>query len=173
MASFVQRMVGAAKLNVATYEEVEADTGATGQALVVVLLSSLAIILGNFGLGQVNILGSLLSGLLGWGTWVVLVWLVGVKLMPEPATRSNVGELIRTTGFAASPGILRVLGAVPLLGWLVAILVWLWTLATMVVAVRQALDYQSTARAIVVCLIGFIGQMAVLYLVWLLFKPAI
>jgi hypothetical protein len=29
MASFVDRIVGAAKLNVATYEEVEADTTAT------------------------------------------------------------------------------------------------------------------------------------------------
>ena len=164
MASFVQRMIGAAKLNAATYEEVEGDVGATGQALVVVFLSALAIIIGNIGTGQVNQLASFVGGLLGWGTWIFLVWFVGVKLMPEAATKSDVGELIRTTGFAATPGLLRVFGVVPLLGWLVVIVAWLWTLAAMVVAVRQALDYRSTARAIAVCVIGFIGQLAVLYL---------
>jgi hypothetical protein len=86
--------------------------------------------------------------------------------MPEPATKSDVGELVRTTGFAATPGLLRVFGVIPMLGWLVVIAAWLWTLAAMVVAVRQALDYQSTARAVAVCVIGFIGQLAVLYLEW-------
>lgn len=166
MASFVQRMVGAAKLNAATYEEVEGDIGATGQALIVVFLSSLAIIVGNLGTGQVNVFANFVGGLLAWGTWIFLVWLVGVKLLPEPATKSDVGELVRTTGFAATPGLLRVFGVIPMLGWLVVIVAWLWTLAAMVVAVRQALDYQSTARAVAVCVIGFIGQLAVLYLEW-------
>ena len=172
MASFVQRMVGAAKLDVATYEEVEGDTRATGQALFVVFLSSLAIIIRNIGAGPAEILVGFLGGLLGWGTWIVLVWIVGVKLMPEPATKSNVGELIRTTGFAAAPGLLRIFGLIPLLGLPVLTVVWLWTLATMVVGVRQALDYRSTARAIAVCVIGFIGQLGVLYLEWLLFRTA-
>jgi hypothetical protein len=172
VATFVQRMVGAAKLNPATYEEVEGDTGATGQALVVVFLSALAIIIGNIGTGQVNVFANFVGGLVGWGTWIFLVWFVGVKLMPEPATKSDVGELIRTTGFAATPGLLRVFGVIPFLGWVVVIAAWLWTLAAMVVAVRQALDYQSTARAIAVCVIGFIGQLAVLYLEWKLLSTA-
>jgi Yip1-like protein len=172
VASFVDRMVGAAKLNAATYEEVEADIGATGQALIVVFISALAIIVGNLGTGQMNIFASFLGGLLGWGTWILVVWVVGVKLMPEPATKSNPGELIRTTGFAATPGLLRVFGVIPLLGWLVVIVAWLWTLAAMIVAVRQALDYQSTARAVAVCVIGFIGQLGVLYLEWWLLRTA-
>ena len=172
MGSLFRRMVGAAKLQVATYEEVEADRKATAQALFVVLLSAVAIMIGDIRPGEVHLIVNLVGGLLGWVTWVVLVWLVGVKLLPEAETRSDVGELIRTTGFAATPGILRVLGIVPLLGWVVVIVAWLWTLAAMVVGVRQALDYKSTWRAVAVCVIGFMGQLLVIYLEWLVLRTA-
>ena len=173
MGSLFRRMVGAAKLQVATYEEVEADRKATPQALFVVLLSAVAIMIGDIRPGEVHLLVNLVGGLLGWMTWVVLVWLVGVKLLPEAETRSDVGELIRTTGFAATPGILRVLGIVPLLGWVVVIVAWLWTLAAMVVGVRQALDYKSTWRAVAVCVIGFMGQLLVIYLEWMVLRTAL
>jgi hypothetical protein len=166
-------MVGAAKLDVATYEEIEADRRATGQALFVVLLSSLAIMIGDIRPGEVHLLANLVGGLLAWMTWVLLVWVVGVKLLPEPETKSNVGELVRTTGFAATPGILRVLGVLPILGWVVVITAWLWTLAAMVVGVRQALDYKSTWRAVAVCVIGFVGQLFVIYLEWMILRLAV
>ncbi|HYR52639.1 MAG TPA: YIP1 family protein [Candidatus Dormibacteraeota bacterium] len=163
MGSLFRRMVGAAKLQVATYEEVEADRKATAQALFIVLLSAVAIMIGDIRPGEVHLIANLVGGVLGWMTWVLLVWVVGVKLLPEAETRSDVGELIRTTGFAATPGILRVLGIVPMLGWLVVVVAWLWTLAAMVVGVRQALDYKSTWRAVAVCVIGFVGQLLVIY----------
>jgi hypothetical protein len=47
---------------------------------------------------------------------------------------------------------------------LVAIVASLWMLAAMVVAVRQALDYESTGRAITVCAIGFVVKFGVLFL---------
>jgi 1-acyl-sn-glycerol-3-phosphate acyltransferase len=173
MGSLFRRMVGAAKLQVATYEEVEADRKATAQALFVVLLSAAAIMIGDIRPGEVHLIANLVGGLLGWMTWVLLVWVVGVKLLPEAETRSDVGELIRTTGFAATPGILRVLGIVPMLGWVVVIVAWLWTLAAMVVGVRQALDYKSTWRAVAVCVIGFVGQLLVIYLEWMVLRTAL
>lgn len=166
MGSLFRRMMGAAKLQVATYEEVEADKGATGQALFVVLLSAVAIMVGDIRPGEVHLFANLLGGLLAWITWIFLVWVVGVKILPEAETRSDVGELVRTTGFAATPGVLRVLGVLPMLGWVVVIVAWLWTLAAMVVGVRQALDYKSTWRAVAVCVIGFVGQLMVIYVEW-------
>ena len=68
-------------------------------------------------------------------------------------------------GFATSPGILRVVGLVPVLGPIVFIVTAVWTLVTVVVAVRQALDYSSTGRAIGVCLIGWLVQVAILLLI--------
>lgn len=164
MASWVQRMVGAARLDAATYEEVEADTRANGQALAVVVLSALAAGIGGLAERGHGIFVGLIIALFAWVIWAFLIWLIGVKMLPEPETRSDVGELLRTTGFAATPGILRVFGAVPLLGVVVNVVVWVWMLATMVVAARQALDYKSTGRAVLVCVIGFAVQMAAAFL---------
>jgi hypothetical protein len=170
MASLTDRMLGAAKLDARTYEEVETDTNATGQALGVVVISSIAAGIGSLGFGGIwGMIWGCVAALIGWVVWAFLIWLVGTKLLPEPQTRSDVPELLRTTGFASAPGVLRILGILPFVGSLISFLAGLWMLVAMVIAVRQALDYQSTARAIGVCVIGFIVNMI---LVWLLLPRA-
>lgn len=157
MATFTERMIGAAKLNVHTYEEVEADTTATGQAMGVVVLASLAGGVGTIArVGALGIVTGTIANLVGWFIWAFLTYLIGTKLLPEPQTKSNVGELLRTIGFSSSPGLLRILGVVPLLGGLIVFVANVWMLIAMVIAVRQALDYTSTWRAIGVCIIGWI-----------------
>lgn len=157
MASFTQRMIGAAKLDVHTYEEVEADRTATGQAMGVVVLSSIASGIGAVGTGGgVGLAVGAIGALIGWFLWAFVTYLVGTKILPEPQTRSDVGELLRTIGFSASPGVLLVLGIIPVLGVFVSLVVSIWMLAAFVVAVRQALDYHSTGRAVAVCAIGWL-----------------
>lgn len=157
MASFTERMMGAAKLDVHTYEEVEADRGATGQAMAVVVLSSIAPGIGLLGrVGILDLIILVLFALLGWFIWAFLTYFIGTKILPEPQTRADLGELLRTTGFSSSPGLLRVLGVLPVLGPLIWLVVPFWMLIAMVIAVRQALDYRSTLRAVGVCLIGFL-----------------
>jgi hypothetical protein len=151
-------MAGAARLDAATYEEVEAEKSATWQAILIAIVSSLAITVGDWHPGDTDLWPRLLGALLGWITWLFFIWFVGVRLVPEPETQSDLGELVRTTGFGLTPGLFRVLGLLPLVGWLLVIVAWLWTLAASVVAVRQALDYRSTRRAIFVCVIGFATQ---------------
>ncbi len=168
MASLSERMIGSAKLDVHTYEEVEADTNATGQALMVVVLSSIAQGIGTLTLGGLSgLVAGTVSALVGWFIWAFLVYLIGTKLLPEPNTRSDVHELLRTTGFSASPGLLRVLGLVPLLGGLIMFAVNIWMLIAMVIAVRQALDYESTGRAIGVCVIGWFAQVVIIVILML------
>lgn len=160
MKSFTERLLGAARLDVQTYEEVEADETAMGQAMVVVILSSVAAGVGSVGHGALGFVVGTVGALIGWFVWAGITSLVGTKLLPEPQTQSNIGELLRTTGFAATPGLLRVFGIVPVVGWLVFPVTFVWMLVAMVVAVRQALDYQSTGRAVGVCLIGFVVYVA-------------
>jgi hypothetical protein len=167
-----RRMAGAARLKAATYEEVEADKSATWQAVVIAVVSSLAITVGDFHRGDTDVLPRLVAGLAGWIVWLFFIWLVGVKMIPEPDTRSDLGELIRTTGFGSTPGLFRILGLIPFVGWLVVIAAWLWTLAAMVMAVRQALDYKSLGRAVFVCVVGFLGQLTVMYMEVLLLRAA-
>jgi len=157
MSTFIERMIGAAKLDVHTYEEVEADATATTQAMAVVVLSSLAQGIAGLtqGGGGFGFVAGAMGALIGWFIWAFLVYIIGTKIIPEPQTRSNLGELLRTTGFSASPGLLRVLGVIPLLGGLIMVAVSIWMLIAMIIAVRQALDYQSTGRAVGVCLIGW------------------
>ena len=162
-------MIGAATLDVATYEEVEADAGATGQAMGVVLLASLAGGIGSVGLGSGG-LGSFIIGaiaaLIGWVTWAFLTYIIGTRLLPEAQTRADVGELMRTLGFAQSPGLLRIFGSLPGVGPLVLGLTQIWLLVTMVVAIRQALDYRSTFRAVGVVLVGFVLNLVILFAVF-------
>ena len=169
--TFVERMVGAARLDRAVYEEVEADGTATPQALAVVVLASVAGGIG-VGAGVRGLVVGTLAGLLGWVVWAWLIYFIGTRWLPEPDTRTDVGELLRTLGFATAPGILRVAGIVPVLGRLVFAVTAVWTLVAVVIAVRQALDYRSTARAVGVCLIGWLVQIALLVVVSLLARQA-
>ena len=105
------------------------------------------------------------GALIGWFIWAFLVYIIGTKVLPEPQTHSDLGELLRTTGFSASPGLLRVLGAIPLFGGLIIFAVSIWMLIAMIIAVRQALDYQSTGRAVGVCLIGWFVPVVILFMI--------
>jgi len=164
--TFLQRAIGAAKLDIPVFEEIEADRTATGQALLIVVLSSLAAGIGlTAGIYNAPVLHRVMLALLLWVFWAISTYIVGVYLMPEPQTQTNVGELLRTIGFAASPGILRIAGMVPVIGGTIYVISTVWMLVAMVIAIRQALDYNSTGRAVVVCVItGMIGVvMAVLF----------
>jgi len=166
MSDFVTRVLGAAKLQVSTYEEVEADHSALGQAAVVVVLAAIAAGIGTFGRGGIGLfIAAIISALIGWVVWAAITWVIGSKLLPEPQTDTDLGQMMRTLGFAASPGLLRVFGFIPFIGWLIRLVANIWMLVAMIIAVRQALDYTSTGRAIGVCVIGFVAELIIIGLI--------
>ena len=174
--TFLQRLIGAAALDAAIYEEVEADTASTGQAVAVVIASSLAAGVGAraFGgttFGHVAFFG--VVSLLAWAAWAILTFEIGARIMPQPQTRADVGQLLRTTGFAATPGLLRVFGILPGVTIPVFVITAIWMLAAMVVGVRQALDFQSTGRAIAVCVLGWLLAGAFAIGIGLFFGPTV
>ena len=166
MPSLVERMIRAAKLDANLYEEVEADTGATRQAMLVVVLSSLAAGIGSAGgAGLMGLFFGALAALGGWYVWAFLTYFIGTRFLPEPQTEADVGQLLRTIGFSSSPGLLRVAGIIPGLTGIVFLACGVWMLVAMVIAVRHALDYHGTGRAIGVCVIGWLVQVAIIILV--------
>ena len=166
--SLTQRMMGAAMLNVATYEEVEADRTATGQAAIVVAIVAVATAIGAIGEGSSGIIGGLISAFLGWLIWSAITYFVGTKLFGGTA---DMGEMLRTIGFAQTPGILNILVIIPILGGLVRFVVFLWILVAAVIAIRQALDF-DTGKAVLTAVVGAIAYFAIMMVVGLVFGGA-
>ena len=164
----IQRMLGAALLNPKAFEAVEADQSATKQALIIVVLASIATSIGSPSttIGIATTISGIFLAVIGWAVWAWITYFVGTKLLRTEATEANWGQLARTLGFAQSPGLFKVLGVLPVIGPYIFITVVFWQLAAHIIAIRQALDYTSTLRAIFVALIGFIPYvmlMSILY----------
>ena len=155
--TFGQRIIGVLKLSPSTFEEIEADRDATGHALAVVVITSLAAgIGGGLLLGPLALFRETLGAVAGWVMLAAVTYVLGTRVFPEPQTRTDMGELLRVIGFSSAPNLFALFGLVPLIGRVVPTVVAFWLLATTVVAVRQALDYNSTLRAFVVVLVGWL-----------------
>ena len=167
MQNYIDRIVRAAKLDINLYEEVEADKGAMGQAMGVVVLSSIAAGIGSIGtIGIKGIIIGAITALIAWYVWAYMTYFIGTKILPEPQTKADHGELLRTIGFSSSPGLIRVLAIIPGISGIIFAIASIWMLIAMVIAVRQALDYQSTLRAVGVCIIGWVIQAIILMILF-------
>jgi hypothetical protein len=175
MPVYLRRLAGALTLDSSAYEDVEADGRATMHAAVTVLLSSLAAGIGlhAFGGTYASIAPLSVFALLAWASWSLLTFEVGARLLPGARTHADVGELLRTLGFATSPGLLLVVALTPGLAVPVFVMVALWMLVAMVIAVRQALDYTSTLHAVAVCVVGWLLALAMLAVGGLLFATRV
>lgn len=149
--SLLDRMKGAAMLDIPTYEEVEADTTATPQAAIVVGIVAIASAIAGYRGGATGMLAGILGAYIGWAVWSAVTYYVGTWL----GGTATWGEMLRTIGFAQSPGVLLVLAVIPVLGVLVSIVVAVWMLVAGIIAIRQALDF-STGKAVATALIGFV-----------------
>ena len=169
MGKLVDRMIRAAKLDVKLYEEVEADKTATRQALLVVLIYSICAGIGSGlvmvwdeGVGHffLSLFLGLLYALVFWLIWSLITYLIGTRFFKGPKTKATYSELLRTIGFAATPGVLLIFVFIPFVGGVISFLVWVWMLVAMVIAVRQALDF-TTGRAIGTVVVGGVVYLVV------------
>lgn len=162
----VSRMLRAARLEALLYEEVEAERRSISQALIVVLLAAAAggAASALSGRSFERILVDVLEPLTLWVVGSVFTYMVGATFFRGPETSTDYAEVLRTTGFAFTPGVLRLAGALPWPGiaTVVTYAADSWMLVAGIVAVRQALDF-TTWRAI--------GTFGVSYaLLWLTFE---
>ena len=176
MGLFVYRLLGAATLDRGIYEGIEADRRAAGQALAAVVLASAA---AGFGAGDVfgsrpaTFLIATILAVITWLTWAMLILQIGTHVLPGPDTSTSFGELLRTTGFAAAPGLFLVFAVVPQMRGAIFLAIGLWMFAAMVVGVRHALDYAHTSRALAVCGLAAILSFGLAFVTSLLFAPTV
>ena len=168
MNSMVDRMVGVARLDVPTYEAIEQDRSATTPALIVVVLAAIAGAIGSLGEGGEGLIGGLLSGILGWAVFSGVAYFVGTRLLGTPQTSSSWQEVMRTLGFAYTPLLLSVLGFIPAIGWVFALIGAIWFLFTATIALRQSLD-MTTGRAIGTALISIIPSAIIIGIIGAIF----
>ena len=154
--NYFERLKKAIFLDVAFYEEVEKDKKFNDQALMTVAFVSVVQGLMIAGFAPIALVQGILGSLVRFLFWAFFIAFVGTRILPEPETESNTGELIRTLGFAYAPGLLVVLKIFPVINIFVDPMVVILQLAAMTIAVRQALDFNSTVRAVGVCIVAFI-----------------
>jgi hypothetical protein len=148
-----ERLSGVFRLNSNTFEEIEHDQSATGQAAIIVAVVALLSALGSgffASASQGSFLTSFLSTLvwtfLGWIIWSLVTYFVGTTFFRGQAT---VGEMMRVIGFAFAP---QVLSIIPCIGGLVGAI---WSLVAGFIAVRQGLDLDDLKAALTI-VIGFL-----------------
>ena len=152
-----------------TYEDVEHDRGATLQALLVVVLVSVASGIGSLFREDTSVVDALVMGvvlgIVSWAVWALATWLIGSTILKTADTEADWGQLARGTGFAQTPGILTVLVFLPTIGPIIFVVARIWQLVAMLIAVRQCLDYTSTWRAFFVVLIAAIPWLIIVGIV--------
>ena len=156
---FTRRFLGVLALDSATFEDVEADTRAGAQAALVVVLACVAAGFAAVGSTTVTLPSFLMgavSALFAWAVWALAITTIGIHLLPEPETNSRPGELLRTMGFAAAPGVFYAFGVIPSAAPVAFAVASSWMIAATVLGVRQALDYRSLGRAALVCVAAWL-----------------
>ena len=144
MASLQNRVIGALRLQAATFEEVEHDATATSQAATVVALAALSGALATlvWGLSIATFIAQIILAMIGWVIGAAVIYFVGTRLLPGKNTQADLGEVLRVAGFAQSPGLFSFINVIPILGWLISFLLAIWSIVALVIGVRQ----RSTTR---------------------------
>jgi hypothetical protein len=174
LAKMFNRVTRAAMLDVNLYEEVEADTSLNQEALIVVVLVSILSGIGGFLQGVLNgdigaallaLVVGVVLGVVSYYIWAYVTYFVGTNLFGGTA---DAGELLRVLGYASGPRVLGVLGFIPCVGGLAGLVGAIWALVAGVIAVREALDFDTT-KAVLTVIIGWVIVLAISIVVGLVF----
>ncbi|MGH2557415.1 MAG: hypothetical protein ACRDJH_00010 [Thermomicrobiales bacterium] len=155
--SLVQRMIGAARFDAATYEEVARERTATPQGAIIVALSVVASAIGAIGdEGLTGIVAIIVVGPTVWVIYALSAYFVGTELLAT-ATAADIGRVLRALAFAATPSLLAVFSLILALESILPWIVIVWSFAASIVALRQALML-STARAATAAILAGVVQ---------------
>ncbi len=155
----IERIIGVFRLDAGTFEQVEHDESAMSQAAMIVLAVAVASGIGGLigaligdGNAIMAFVGSVIAAFVGWLVWSAAVYFVGTSFFEGQA---DMGEMLRVVGFAYAPQLLGIFVFIPCIGWLISLAGWVWSLAAMVVAIREGLDV-DTGKAIITAIIGWV-----------------
>lgn len=176
MTLFLRRFFGALVFDPAAFEEIESNRASLLHAMIVVALAAGAGGAAAMGLGLTGVPGLLIgvATVLGaWLVWITVVAVIGTITFAEPETHSSFSELVRTLGFAMAPGVFIAFAAMRAVAPIVIALVVGWSAGLTVLAMRQALDYRSTTRAVIVSIVGWLLAIGVIGTLLFMFSETV
>jgi Yip1 domain len=171
-SSFVDRVIGAIRLDPATYEAVEHDTDATWQAALVVVVAAIFSGVGSTRGRTQDLLGGVVASLVFWALFALFAYLVGAYLLRGPQTSATFGEVLRALGFSYAPSLFAILGLIPGIGFLIVFIAGIWSLIASVIALRQAFEV-STGRAVAIAVVAFLAMVVLLVIIATVFGISI
>jgi len=160
----INRIMRAIRLDWTVFREIAEDRNAMTEAaiivIVVTLLSGIGTLIGaliadiEFGTALLGLLSTwLISGiLLGWILWAVLTYFVGTMFFQG---KSDIPEMMRVLGYANAPNLLGIFGFIPCVGWIIALAGAILALIAGVIAVREAMEFDTT-KAIITVVISWV-----------------
>ena len=155
---FFNRFFRSINIEPEVFDEVQKDKNAILSAAVVVIISSTATGIAAATIGADKFMLTPIFALINWFIWSYTVYFVGVKLFPEPRTKTTQFALLRAMGFSLAPGIIRIFSFKGDLLFVTFLGSGLWMLACMVVAVKVTLNYKSLLKAFGVVILSFFMQ---------------
>jgi hypothetical protein len=160
----VDRIVRAIRLDWTVFREIAEDENAMSQAALIVAVvtfissigTAIGVLIGGraFGTAVLSFFGDwIISGILiGWIGWAIITYFVGTAMFQG---KTDIPEMMRVLGYASAPKLLGLLGFIPCIGWIFPLAGWLLSLIAGVIAVREAMDFE-TSQAIITVVIGVI-----------------
>ena len=85
-----------------------------------------------------------------------MIFFVGTRLIPSGQTEADLGQVLRLLGFATVPGIANILGFIPVLGAIIALVAAIWGIVLTVKAIMHAME-MSVGRAIATAILAWIA----------------
>jgi hypothetical protein len=174
MMNIINRVIRAAMLDVQFFNEVESDTSLNTEALLVVILVSVAGGIGAFfgglfegaiGAALLALVVTIFMGVANYYIWAYVTFFIGTNLFEG---RADPGELLRVLGYASGPRILSILGFVPYLGAMAGFVGAIWALIAGFIGVREALDL-DTGKTLVTVIVGWVVVFAISLVVSIVF----
>ena len=169
-------MLGFLRLDERVINDVEQDTNATSQALIVVILVAIASAIGNVTVGAERgsddnfwraVIFGAIAAVAGWIVFSIIAYFVGTSLFGTAQTSATIGQVMRVVGFAQTPKLIGILGFIPLIGWIASLVAWVWFVVVAIVALRNAFEF-STERAVGTAIVALIIQVVVQLLIALI-----
>ena len=163
MGNMLRMAIRAALLRRDVYQQAASDPEIILKSLGVVILSAIALslgllnVVGEEGVMQPDLSWSMLGDrlisvwlvlitmLLGWVLWTLIVYLLGSRFLGGKAVYH---QLLRVIGLCHGPGALFLLLQIPNVGFLAAALAGLWVLVSAVVGVKEVQETDWVAAVL-------------------------